>query len=74
VVVLASEGSDGKALLLVIVGKDNLDSFKAGDLVASIAPAVGGKGGGKAELAQAGGPDPSGLKKALDLAKTLVLG
>jgi alanyl-tRNA synthetase len=74
VITLAAEGPDNKALLLVVVGKDQLDRYKAGDLVSKIAPAVGGSGGGKAELAQAGGPDASGLDKALELAKTLVLG
>ncbi|MDR1676909.1 MAG: alanine--tRNA ligase [Deltaproteobacteria bacterium] len=74
VLALAAEGSDNKALLLVIVGKDQLNNFKAGDLIAKIAPAVGGRGGGKAELAQAGGPDVSGLDQALKLAENLVLG
>ncbi|MDR0622137.1 MAG: alanine--tRNA ligase [Deltaproteobacteria bacterium] len=74
VVVLAAESPDGKALLLAMVGKDQLADHKAGDLISKIAPVVGGKGGGKAELAQAGGPDVSGLDKALELAQTLVLG
>ncbi|MDR2367781.1 MAG: alanine--tRNA ligase [Deltaproteobacteria bacterium] len=74
VVVLAAEGADKKALLLVMVGKDQIGKHKAGELVSKIAPAVGGKGGGKPDLAQAGGPDVSGLDKALELAKEIVLG
>ncbi|MDR3135132.1 MAG: alanine--tRNA ligase, partial [Deltaproteobacteria bacterium] len=74
IIALASESSDNKALLLVMVGKDKLGDFKAGDLISKIAPQVGGKGGGKAELAQAGGPDVAGIDKALGLFKALVLG
>ncbi|MDR2388006.1 MAG: alanine--tRNA ligase [Deltaproteobacteria bacterium] len=74
VIVLAAEGSDHKALLLAMVGKDLLSKHKAGELISKIAPAVGGKGGGKPDLAQAGGPDLSGLDQALEMAKTMVLG
>ena len=74
VIVLAAESPDSKVLLLTMVGKDLLAIHKAGDLISKIAPAVGGKGGGKADLAQAGGPDVAGLDTALELAKTLVLG
>jgi alanyl-tRNA synthetase len=38
---------------------------KAGDLVNFVAQQVGGKGGGRPDMAQAGGTDPSGLPKAL---------
>jgi alanyl-tRNA synthetase len=73
VVALASESPDHKAMLLVMVGKELVGRFKAGELVASMAQAVGGHGGGKPDLAQAGGPDPSGLPKALEVARKLVL-
>jgi alanyl-tRNA synthetase len=64
VVALGSE-ADGKAVLLVAVTKDLTGKVKAGDLVKDAAQLVGGRGGGKPELAQAGGPDPAGLEKAL---------
>jgi alanyl-tRNA synthetase len=64
VVALGAE-QDGKAILLVAVTKDLTGRVKAGDLVKEGARHVGGAGGGKAELAQAGGPDAAGLEKAL---------
>ncbi len=64
VVALGSE-ADGKAVLLVAVTKDLTGKVKAGDLVKDAAQLVGGRGGGKPDLAQAGGPDPAGLEKAL---------
>jgi alanyl-tRNA synthetase len=64
VVALASE-QDGKAILLVAVTKDLVAKVKAGDLVKEGAKLVGGSGGGKPDLAQAGGADPAGIEKAL---------
>ncbi len=46
----------GKAALLVIVSKDLTERFKAGDLINRVAALVGGKGGGRPDMAQAGGP------------------
>ncbi|AKU90204.1 alanine--tRNA ligase [Vulgatibacter incomptus] len=58
--------SDGKAVLLVAATPDVVaKGIKAGDLVREMAKEVGGKGGGKPDLAQAGGPDPSKLDQAL---------
>ncbi|HQR30880.1 MAG TPA: alanine--tRNA ligase, partial [Anaeromyxobacteraceae bacterium] len=57
VVALASE-HDGKAVLLVAVTKDLSGVVKAGDLVKDAARLIGGSGGGKPDLAQAGGADP----------------
>ena len=67
-------GSDhgGKAVLLVAVSKDLIGRVKAGDLVREAAKLVGGKGGGKPDLAQAGGPDAAGLDKALARVEELV--
>jgi len=64
VVALGAE-QDGKAVLLVAVTRDLTDRIKAGDLVREAAKLVGGSGGGKAEMAQAGGPDAAGLDRAL---------
>jgi len=56
----------GKALLLAAVTKDLIGRYAAGKIIQAIAPLVGGGGGGKPELAQAGGPDASRLDAALD--------
>jgi alanyl-tRNA synthetase len=64
VVALGAE-ADGKAILLVAVTKDLTARVKAGDLVKEGAKLVGGSGGGKPDMAQAGGPDAAGLEKAL---------
>jgi alanyl-tRNA synthetase len=64
---------DGKALILVAATKDLVEKgFSAGDLVREMAKEVGGKGGGKADMAQAGGPDASKLTAALDKLYELV--
>ncbi|MBN1208095.1 MAG: alanine--tRNA ligase [Myxococcaceae bacterium] len=66
---------DGKALILVAATKDVVArGISAGDLVREMAKEVGGKGGGKADMAQAGGPDPSKLPAALDKLYELVKG
>ena len=64
VAVLGAE-SGGKALLLALVTKDLAGRFHAGNLVKELAPLVGGGGGGRPDLAQAGGQDPGGLDRAL---------
>jgi alanyl-tRNA synthetase len=67
VVVLGSV-TDGKVTLLTAVTKDLIDRIPANSLIAKLAPIVGGKGGGKADLAQAGGKDADRLNEALDSA------
>ena len=64
VVVLGME-SGGKATLLVAVTDDVTHRVRAGDLVRELATVVGGRGGGKPTLAQAGGPDADKLDEAL---------
>jgi alanyl-tRNA synthetase len=63
-IVLASV-SDGKVSLIAGVTKDAVGKVKAGELVNFVAQQVGGKGGGRPDMAQAGGTDPSGLPQAL---------
>jgi alanyl-tRNA synthetase len=63
-IVLASV-ADGKVSLIAGVTKDATGKVKAGDLVNFVAQQVGGKGGGRPDMAQAGGTDPSGLPQAL---------
>ena len=57
---------DGKAFVLVGVAGDASGKFHAGNIVKEIAPLIGGRGGGKPSLAQAGGDDPSGVAKAIE--------
>jgi alanyl-tRNA synthetase len=66
VVLLATE-SGGKVSLIAGVTKDLTDRFKAGDLVKAAAEKVGGRGGGRPDMAQAGGSDPAGIPAALEL-------
>lgn len=68
VLVLATAAGD-KVNLLVAVSDDKVKAgVKAGDLIKTIAPAIGGGGGGRPNLAQAGGKNPAGIEKALQLA------
>jgi len=63
-IVLASVQGD-KVSLIAGVTADSITKVKAGDLVNFVAQQVGGKGGGKPEMAMAGGTDPSKLGAAL---------
>jgi alanyl-tRNA synthetase len=58
--------NDGKVSLIAGVTSDVTSKVKAGELVNFVAQQVGGKGGGRPDMAQAGGTDPSGLGKALE--------
>ena len=62
--VLAAVEGD-KVSLVAGVSKDQIAKIKAGDLVNFVATKVGGKGGGRPDMAMAGGNDPSGLAEAL---------
>lgn len=58
--------NDGKVSLIAGVTSDMTSKLKAGELVNHVAKQVGGKGGGRPDMAQAGGTDPSGLDGALN--------
>jgi alanyl-tRNA synthetase len=58
--------SAGKVNLLVAVTKDLTGRYQAGDLIRKLAPIIGGSGGGKPDLAQAGGTLVEKLGEALD--------
>ncbi|WP_426766086.1 alanine--tRNA ligase [Erwinia aphidicola] len=64
IIVLATV-SDGKVSLIAGVTKDLTDRVKAGELVGELAQRVGGKGGGRPDMAQAGGTDAQALPAAL---------
>ncbi len=72
-IVLASEEA-GKVKLIAGVTKDLIKTIKAGDLVNIAAAEVGGKGGGRPDMAQAGGSNPAAIPQALDAAKNWLQG
>jgi alanyl-tRNA synthetase len=73
VLALGAKSSDQKALLLVLVSEDLKDLCPAGRLIGPMAEAVGGRGGGKPLLAQAGGPHGQDLAKAFLKVKEEIL-
>ncbi len=73
VAVLGSAGDDGKVTLFVSVTDDLIKKgIKAGDIVKDIAPIVGGGGGGRPQMAQAGGKLPEKINDALEAAKDII--
>jgi alanyl-tRNA synthetase len=73
-VVVLGQADNGKAALLVKVSDDVKGRVPAGELLKQLAAKVGGKGGGRPDLAQGGGPDSSRLGEALDAAYGVVDG
>ncbi|MCK8604180.1 alanine--tRNA ligase [Desulfoferrobacter suflitae] len=71
-VVVLGAAHDGKVFLLVGVSADLTTRVHAGDLIKEIAGAVGGSGGGRPDMAQAGGNQPEKLEHALGLAGKLL--
>jgi alanyl-tRNA synthetase len=65
IVVLGSVESDSKVVLVAGVTQDQTGRVKAGELISAVAAQVGGKGGGRADFAQAGGSKPQALDAAL---------
>jgi alanyl-tRNA synthetase len=65
VVVLASVENDAKVVLVVGVTADQTSRIPAGELAGAVAAKVGGRGGGRADFAQAGGSKPEALDAAL---------
>jgi alanyl-tRNA synthetase len=65
IIVLASTSADGKVTLVAGVTAAETSRLKAGELVGHVAAQVGGRGGGRADFAQAGGTDASRLPEAL---------
>lgn len=67
IVVLATVAADDKVSLIAGVSKDLIKKVKAGELVNLVAGPVGGKGGGRPDMAMAGGNNPAALADALAL-------
>lgn len=65
-VVILGRRDDGKAGLIVRVSDDLKDKVKAGNVVKEVVPILGGKGGGRPDMAEGGGPDVDKLQQAID--------
>lgn len=65
VIVLGSKNA-GKALLICVVTKDLQDRYHAGEIIRRLSEIVGGKGGGRKDMAQGGGSKPEALREALE--------
>ena len=71
-VIALGSAADGKVSLLVIVSKDLSGQLPAGELIKEMAREVDGSGGGRADMAQAGGNNPEKLEQALEKVFQLV--
>ncbi|MGD8663068.1 MAG: alanine--tRNA ligase [Desulfobacterales bacterium] len=71
IVVLGST-VDAKVMLIAVVTKDLTDRYHAGNIITEVAAVVGGRGGGRPDMAQAGGNQPQKLDQALEKAYEVV--
>jgi alanyl-tRNA synthetase len=71
-VVVIGSANDGKVVLIVGVTKDLTDRIQAGKIISPVAQKVGGSGGGRPEMAEAGGKNPEALDSALSEVYTIV--
>ena len=71
-VILLASRDQGKALLILTVTKDLTPSLNAGNLIREVASEIGGSGGGKPEMAQAGGTNPEGMPNAFKRLKAIL--
>ncbi|MEE4606078.1 MAG: alanine--tRNA ligase [Desulfobacteraceae bacterium] len=71
IVVLGST-VDAKVMLIAVVTKDLTDRYHAGNIITQVAAVVGGRGGGRPDMAQAGGSQPQKLNQALEKAYEVV--
>jgi alanyl-tRNA synthetase len=65
-IVLVGSEHEGKAQLVLTVARPLTSRFKAGDLIRGVAEIVGGSGGGRPDMAQAGGTEPGRLDEAIE--------
>jgi alanyl-tRNA synthetase len=73
--VLLATVEDGRVTMIAGMSRDVVErGVKAGDLIKEVCPLVGGKGGGRPDMAQGGGNDSKGLPKALDRAREWIAG
>ena len=65
-VVVLGRKDEGKVSIIVRVSNDLTDKIKAGNVIKEIVPIVGGRGGGKPDMAEGGGSEPDKLSEAID--------
>jgi alanyl-tRNA synthetase len=65
-IVLLGALAEGKAMLICLVTRDLIGTFHAGEIIRQVSSIVGGKGGGRPDMAQGGGDRPEKLNEALD--------
>jgi len=71
-IVLVGAKKESKVMLTCMVTKDLVDRFKAGDIIRQLSDIVGGKGGGRPDMAQGGGSKPEKLGDALEAVYGLI--
>ncbi|CAN5423218.1 hypothetical protein BH18ACI3_BH18ACI3_13530 [soil metagenome] len=65
-VVVLGRTDDGKVSIIVRVSNDLTDKIQAGSIIKEIAPIIGGRGGGKPDMAEGGGSEPDKLQEAIE--------
>jgi alanyl-tRNA synthetase len=71
-VVVLGRASEGKVGIIVRVSDDLTGKVRAGDVIREIAPIVGGRGGGKPDMAEGGGTEPEKLSEAIDASYAVI--
>ena len=71
--VIAGESDDKVVLMAAATDEAVAKGFDAGQIIKAMGPAIGGGGGGKPTMAQAGGKNPAGIEDALEIARNMVL-
>ena len=71
-ILLLGSKAEGKALLLCMVTRDLTGKYSAGNIIKELAPLVGGKGGGRPDMAQAGGTRPENLDQVFPALEKLL--
>jgi alanyl-tRNA synthetase len=71
-VVVLGRTNDGKASLIVRTSPDLTKKVPAGQVIKELAPIIGGRGGGKADMAEGGGPQPEKLAEALQASYAVI--
>ena len=71
-IILLGTKVEGKVMLICIVSEDLVGRFRAGDIIKQLSTIVGGKGGGRSDMAQGGGDKPENLNQAIEAIYGLV--
>ncbi len=71
IVIIGARAGD-KGVLLAAVTRDLTTTYNAGEIIKKLAPTIGGRGGGRPDMAQAGGPDGAKITEALEKATEII--